>query len=216
MSSRVGGHLRKENKYPCTFFLHVLIPLEGYPRNYGCHTEREPDGGGQNFYWHLYLCVSHPLNIITWITPTSNLHRAAKDEIWNLRFCEVIIRSGGPLYLGWIVPEELPLVSSPFNFLHLIKFLPCISDFLTGSSLQFPLYPFFLSYLMAYSNFQILVTLQFTCLAPIITWIEQRHLKRTNSFLPTSPLPIFSIITQARNMEPPSPHPPSIQSITKS
>lgn len=121
----------------------------------------------------------------------------------SVRFWEVITRSGAPHCLGWRAPEELCLVSWPLNFLLLSKRLPYLFYFPTPCSQQVSLHPFFLNYLVVQlSDF---IEVQFTPLAPVITWIEWRHLKRTNSsFSCTRPLATLSVITQARNVEPSS------------
>lgn len=92
-----------------------------------------------------YLClwISLLQNIISWISTKLQIYTGKpRMTYWSLRFWEVITKSEGPPYLGWLAPEELSLVSCPLNVFHLIKFLPYISVFLTWVLSNSPPTPF--------------------------------------------------------------------------
>ena len=201
--------MRKEDKHICTFLLVCAwIPKALWlPHRKG------------SWWWKIEYFLSHScisgfpswillLELAASIKSTVDLPR---DEIRSLRFWDVITKIRGPQYLCWITAEELWLVLWSLSFLHFNPFLPCIFGFPTGSSLQFSLYSFFWVIWWFTLTFKFW-WLQFIALVPIITWIEWRHLKRSNSaFLPTCLLHSLLLSKPGTWNHPlllPWPHPP--------
>lgn len=68
--------------------------------------------GDRRILSYSFLWISLLQNIISWISTTLQIY-TGKPRIayWSLRFWEVITKSEGPQYLGWLASEKLLLVS---------------------------------------------------------------------------------------------------------